>query len=356
MLGPMNIFSDHLAIDLGTDRTLLYTINGGIVINEPSVVAFGVSGESRPHIVAAGEKAQNMLGKTPARVKVIRPIQDGAIVNFEATCAMLKQFIRTGCKRRKLSGFQVVVAVPSGITPVEMDAVMDTVKLLGAGKVFLIEGALAGALGAGLPINEPRCNMVVDIGGGKTEVSVISLGGIVSSRSVRVGGGCMNTAIQNFIKRKYKLLIGTLSAEKIKTTIGNACPNPEDQTTQMVKGRDLTSGIPKVIPIGPREIRKAISAEIDTILQTVRCVLEDIPPELAADVLDQGILLVGGGALMTNMDQLLCQDIGLAITVPDNPSSTVVLGAAKALENLNLKGFNRNVNSIPSPILASFKG
>ena len=348
MLRQMHIFSDNLAIDLGTDRTLFYTINGGIVINEPSVVAFGVNDNSRPHIVAVGEKANNMLGKTPDRVKVIRPVQEGAIVNFEATCAMLKQFIRTGCKRRKLNGFQVVAAVPSGITPIEMDAVVDAVKSLGAGKVFLIEGAVAGALGAGLPINEPQCNMVVDIGGGKTEVSVISLGGVVSSRSVRVAGCRMNTAIQNFIKRKYKLLIGTLSAEKIKTKIGNACPNPKDKNTQMVKGRDLTSGIPKVIPVGPDEIREAISAEIDAILQTVRTVLEDLPPELAADVLDQGILLTGGGALMTNMDQLLSQEIGLAITVADNPSSTVVLGAAKALENL--KGSNRNANSIPSSI------
>ncbi len=354
MLRQINIFSDSLAIDLGTERTLLYTLNRGLVINEPSVVAFGVNDESRPHIVAVGEQAHNMLGKTPARVKVVRPIQEGAIVNFDVTCAMLKQFIRTGCKRRKLTGFQVVVAVPSGITTIEKDAVIDTVKSLSAGKVFLIEGAVAGALGAGLPVNEPQCNMVVDIGGGKTEVSVLSLGGVVSSRSVRVAGCSMNTAIQNFIKRKYKLLIGTLSAEKIKTTIGNACPNPKDKTAQMVKGRDLASGIPKVIPVGPIEIREAISAEIDAILQTVRSVLEDLPPELAADVLDQGILLTGGGALMTNIDQFFSREIGLAITVPDDPSSTAVLGAAKALENL--KGSNWNVDSIPSSILASYKG
>lgn len=341
MLGHMNIFSDRLAIDPGTDRTLLYAAKKGIVINEPSVVAVRVNGKSRPYIVAVGEEAGNMLGKTPAQIEVVRPIRDGAIVNFEVTCAMLKHFIKIGCKRRKLVGFQAVIAVPSGITQIEMDAVIEAVKSAGAGKVFLIEGAVAGALGAGLPITEPTCSMVVDIGGGTTEVAVISLGGVVSSRSVRVAGCRMNTAIKNFIKRKYDLLIGNLSAEKIKTTIGNACPNPKENKTLGVKGRDLTSGIPKVIPIGPKDIREAISAEIGAILQTVRSVLEELPPELAADVLDKGILLTGGGALLNNLDQLLSEEIGLAITVPKNPSSTVVLGAAKVLEDLD--GFNRFV-------------
>ena len=341
MLGHMNIFSDRLAIDPGTDRTLLYTAKKGIVINEPSVVAVGVNGKSQPHIVAVGEEAGNMLGKTPAQIEVVRPIRDGAIVNFEATCAMLKHFIKIGCKRRKFAGFQAMIAVPSGITQIEMDAVIEAGKSAGAGNVFLIEGAVAGALGAGLPITEPTCSMVVDIGGGTTEVAVISLGGVVSSRSVRVAGCRMNTAIKNFIKRKYGLLIGNLSAEKIKTTIGNACPNPKEKKTIGVKGRDLTSGIPKVIPIGPKDIREAISVEIGAILQTVRSVLEELPPELAADVLDKGILLTGGGALLKNLDQLLSEEIGLAITVPENPSSTVVLGAAKVLEDLD--GFNRFV-------------
>jgi len=341
MLGHMNIFSDRLAIDPGTDRTLLYTAKKGIVINEPSVVAVGVNGKSQPHIVAVGEEAGNMLGKTPAQIEVVRPIRDGAIVNFEATCAMLKHFIKIGCKRRKFAGFQAVIAVPSGITQIEMDAVIEAVKSAGAGNVFLIEGAVASALGAGLPITEPECSMVVDIGGGTTEVAVISLGGGVSSRSVRVAGCRMNTAIKNFIKRKYGLLIGNLSAEKIKTTIGNACPNPKGKKTIGVKGRDLTSGIPKVIPIGSKDIREAISVEIGAILQTVRSVLEELPPELAADVLDKGILLTGGGALLKNLDQLLSEKIGLAITVPENPSSTVVLGAAKVLEDLD--GFNQFV-------------
>jgi rod shape-determining protein MreB len=339
----MNIFSDGLAIDPGTDRTLLYTAKKGIVINEPSVVAVGMNGKSRPHIVAVGEEAGNMLGKTPAQIEVVRPIREGAIVNFEAACAMLKHFIKIGCKRRKLARFQAVIAVPSGITQIEMDAVIEAVKSAGAGKVFLIEGAVAGALGAGLPITEPTCSMVVDIGGGKTEVAVISLGGVVTSRSVRVAGCRMNTAIKNFIRRKYGLLIGNLSAEKIKTTIGNACPNPKENRVIKVKGRHLTSGIPKAIPIGPKDIREAISVEIGTILQTVRSVLEELPPELAADVLEKGILLTGGGALLNNLDQLLSEEIGLAITVPDNPSATVVLGAAKVLEDLN--GFNRSTKS-----------
>ena len=338
MLGQMNIFSDRLAIDPGTDRTLLYTAKNGIVINEPSVVAVGVNGKARPHIVAVGQEAGNMLGKTPTQIKVIRPIRAGAIVNFEATCEMLKHFIRIGCRWRKMTGFQAVIAVPSGITQIEMDAVIEVVKLAGAGKVFLVEGSVAGALGAGLPIAEPTCSMVVDIGGGTTEVAVISLGGVVASRSVRVAGSRMDTAIKNFIKRKYGLLIGNLSAEKIKTTIGSACPNPKVKRTFAVKGRHLTSGIPTVIQIGPKEIREAISAELGAIVQTVRSVLEELPPELSADVLDKGIMLTGGGALLNKLDQLLSDEIGLKITVPENPSFTAVLGAAKILENL--EGFN----------------
>ena len=335
MLGPMNIFSDRLAIDPGTDRTLLYSAKRGIVINEPSLIAVGMKGQSSPNIVAVGEEAGSMLGKTPDQIEVVQPIRDGAIVNFEATCAMLKHFIKVGCRRRKLAGFQAVIAVPSGISDIEMDAVIEAVKMAGAGKVFLIEGAVAGALGAGLPITEPTCSMVVDIGGGTTEVAVISLGGIVSSRSVKVAGCRMNTAIKNFIKRKYDLLIGNPSADKIKTTIGNACPNPGEKNTIRVKGRDLTTGIPRVVPIGPEDIREAISMEISAILQTVRSVLEELPPELAADVLDKGILLTGGGALLNNLDKFLNEEIGLAITVAENPSSAVVLGAARVLEDMD---------------------
>jgi len=341
MLGHFNIFSDRLAIDPGTDRTLLYNAKNGIVINEPSVIAVSVNGNSRPHIVAVGEAAGNMQGKTPAQIEVVYPIRNGAIANFEATGAMLKHFIEAGCKRRKFSGFQAMIAVPSGITQIEMEAAIEVVKSAGADKVFLIEGPVAGALGAGLPITEPTCNMVVDIGGGTTEVVVISLGGVVSRRSVRVAGCRMNTAISNFIKRKYDLLIGNLSAEIIKTTIGTACPKPKGKKSLNVKGRDLTTGMPRVIRIGPGEIREAISVEIGAILQTVRSVLEELPPELAADVLDKGILLTGGGALLDDLDHLLSEEIGLTITVPKNPSSTVVQGAARVLDDMD--GFNQFV-------------
>ena len=343
MLRQLNIFSDHLAIDPGSDRTLLYRAQKGIVINEPSVVAVGMNGKSQSYIIAVGEEAENMLGKAPHQIKVIRPIQDGTIVNCEATCAMLKHFIKIGCQQRKLAGFQAVIVVPSGITQIEMDAATEVVKSAGANKVFFIEGAVAGAIGAGLPVTEPTCNMIADIGGGTTEVAVISLGGVVSSRSIRVGGCHMNTAIKSLIKRKYDLLIGNLSAERIKTTIGTACPIPNGNKTLKVKGRHLTTGMPKVIRIGPKEIREAISVEIGAILKAVRSVLEELPPELAADALDKGILLTGGGALLHNLDQFLSEEIGLAITVTKNPSSTVVYGAGKVLEDLDgLNGFILN--------------
>jgi rod shape-determining protein MreB len=341
MLRYINIFSDRLAIDLGTDRTQLYTAKKGLVINEPSVVAVGINGNSQPHIVAVGEEAGNMQGKTPAHIEVVHPIRNGAIANFEATGAMLKHFINAGCQRRKLSRFQAVIAVPSGITQIEMEAAIEVIKSAGVDKVSLIQGPVAGALGAGLPITEPTCNMVVDIGSGTTEVAVISLGGVVSSRSVRVAGCRMNTAIANFIKRKYDLLIGNLSAERIKTTIGTACPKPKGNKTLEVRGRDLTTGLPRVIQIGSGDIRKAISVEIGAILQTVKSVLEELPPELAGDVLDNGILLTGGGALLNDLDLLLSEEIGLKITVPNNPSSTVVQGAARVIEDLD--GFNQFV-------------
>ena len=335
MLRQRNIFSNHLAIDPGTDRTLLYTAQKGIIINEPSVVAVGMNGKSRPYIIAVGEEAGQMLGKAPDQIKVIRPIQEGVIVNSEAACAMLKHFIRIGYQRHKLAGFQAIIAVPSGMTPIETDAAIEVFKSAGASQVFLIKGTIAGAIGAGLPVNDPACNMIVDIGGGTTEVAVISLGGVVISRSVRVGGCHMNNAIKVLIKRKYDLLIGTQSAEKIKTTIGTAYPAPKGDKTIEVKGRHLTTGMPRVIRIGSREIRDAITAEIGAILKTVQTVLEELPPELASDVLDKGILLTGGGALLHDLDQFLSDEFGLTITVSNNPSSTVIHGAGKVLEDLD---------------------
>jgi len=335
----LNPFSDHLAIDLGTASTLLYAKDRGIVINAPSAVAVGVNGYPQERILAVGGEAISMLGKTPAHIRIIRPVQDGAIADIEATCAMLKHFIKIARKRRKLAGLQVVVAVPSGITRIEMHAVIESAESAGARRVFLIEGPVAAALGADLPVTEPVCSMVVDIGDGTTEVAIISLGGIVASKSIKVAGSRMNEAIKNYIKRKYDLLIGDRTAETIKITIGDACPNPKRRKTIDVKGRDLNSGIPSGIPIDSEEIREAISEQVGAIIRTVQAALEEIPPELSADVLDRGILLTGGGVLLKNFEKLLTREIGLPTTIAEDPFSTVVLGAAKLLENMN--GFNR---------------
>jgi rod shape-determining protein MreB len=335
----LNPFSDHLAIDLGTASTLLYAKDRGIVINAPTAVAVGVNGHPQERILAVGGEAISMQGKTPAHMRVIRPVQDGVITDVEATCAMLKHFIKMARKRRKLAGLHVIVAVPSGITRIEMHAVIESAESAGARRVYLIEGPVAAALGADLPVTEPVCSMVVDIGDGTTEVAIISLGGIVASRSIKVAGSRMNEAIINYIKRKYDLLIGDRTAESIKITIGDACPNSQNRNTINVKGRDLTSGIPGVIPIDSEEIREAIAEQIGAIVRTVQAALEEIPPELSADVLDRGILLTGGGALLKNFEKLLTREIGLPTTLAEDPFSTVVLGAAKLLENTN--GFNR---------------
>ena len=335
MLGNLKLYSDHLAIDLGTDNTLLYVKDRGIVINEPSAIAVGLNGEPHQRILAVGSEAKSMLGKTPEHIRVIHPLRDGAIDNIEAACLMLKHFIKTARKSRKLARVHAVIAVPSGITQIEMAAVVETAESAGAHRVFLIEGTVAAALGAGLPVTEPVCSMVVDIGSGTTEVAVISLAGIVSSKSIKVAGNRMNAAIKNFIKRQYNLLIGDSWSEKIKIELGNACPDPQNQVTLKVKGRDLTSGIPKIIPIDSVEILEAISEQIGSIVQIIRSTLEEIPPELSADVLERGILLTGGGAMLKNIDRLFGKEIGLPTTIPEDPQSTVVLGAAKVIDNMS---------------------
>ena len=335
MFGKLISYSDHLAIDLGTDNTILYVKDRGVVLNEPSAIAVGLNGAPYQQILAVGSEARSMLGKTPEHIRVIQPLRDGAIDNIEATCAMLKHFIKTVRNNRKLARLHAVIAVPSGITQIEMAAVIEAAESAGAHRVFLIEGTVAAALGADLPVTEPICSMVVDIGGGTTEVAVISLAGIVSSKSIKVGGNRMNAAIKNFIKRQYNLLIGDSWAEKIKIQIGNACPDRQNQKTLMMKGRDLTSGIPKLIPIDSEKILEAISEPIDSIVQIVRSTLEEIPPELSADVLERGILLTGGGAMLTNIDKHLYREIGLPTTIPENPQSTVIRGAAKVIENMN---------------------
>jgi rod shape-determining protein MreB len=329
-------FSNDLAIDLGTANTLVYVKGKGIVLSEPSVVA--VRKHDRDHrsrVLAVGRDAKMMLGRTPGNIVAIRPMKDGVIADFEITEAMLRHFIRKVHNRRSLIRPRIIICVPSGITPVEKRAVRESAESAGAREVYLIEEPMAAAIGAGLPITEPICNMVVDIGGGTTEVAVISLAGIVYSKSVRVGGDKMDEAILQYIKRTYNLLIGERTSEIIKTTIGNAYPGSEMETMD-VKGRDLVTGIPKIINVNSDEVRRAIQEQIDTIVATVKGALEQTPPELAADIVDRGIYLTGGGALLKNLDILLHQETGLPIKIADDPLSTVVMGCGKALDNLNI--------------------
>jgi rod shape-determining protein MreB len=329
-------FSNDLAIDLGTANTLVYVKGKGIVLSEPSVVAVRKNDrDHRTRVLAVGRDAKMMLGRTPGNIIAIRPMKDGVIADFEITEAMLRHFIRKVHNRRSLIRPRIIICVPSGITPVEKRAVRESAESAGAREVYLIEEPMAAAIGAGLPITEPICNMVVDIGGGTSEVAVISLAGIVYSKSVRVGGDKMDEAILQYIKRTYNLLIGERTSEIIKTTIGNAYPGSEIESMD-VKGRDLVTGIPKIINVNSDEIRQAIQEQIDSIVAAVKTALEQTPPELAADIVDRGIYLTGGGALLKNLDTLLHQETGLPIKIADDPLSTVVMGSGKALDNLNI--------------------
>jgi len=327
-------FSSDLAIDLGTANTLVYVKGKGIVLFEPSVVAVRQEGRSNK-ILAVGKEAKMMLGRTPGNIMAIRPMKDGVIADFEVTEAMLRFFIRKVHNRRALVRPRIIICVPSGITQVEKRAVKESAESAGAREVYLIEEPMAAAIGAGLPIMEPTSNMIVDIGGGTTEVAVISLAGIVYSKSVRVGGDKMDEAILQHIKRKYNLLIGERTAEYIKTSVATAYPTEEVMNIE-VKGRDLVSGIPKILKIDSEEVRKSISEQVETIVETVRIALEQTPPELAADIVDKGIVLTGGGALLRNLDELLREETGLPITITDDPLSTVVLGSGRALDSLSL--------------------
>ncbi len=332
--GFLGVFSNDLAIDLGTANTLVYVKGKGIVLNEPSVVAVSTDNRSKNRVLAVGSDARNMLGKTPGNIVAIRPMRDGVIADFEVTEAMLRYFIRKVHNRRSFIRPRIIVAVPSGITQVEKRAVRESAESAGAREVFLIEEPMAAAIGANLPITEPTCNMVVDIGGGTTEVAVISLAGIVYSMSVRVAGDKMDQAIIQYIKRKYNLLIGERTAEIIKTTIGNAYPDQQNLETIEVKGRDLASGIPKILTIDSEEVRVAISEQIDAIIETVKIALEQTPPELAADIVDRGIVLTGGGALLKNLDKLLGEETSLPIIVADDPLTTVAMGSGQTLDNI----------------------
>ena len=329
------LFSSDLAIDLGTANTLVYVKGKGIVFSEPSVVAIYKDG-SKTRVLAVGLEAKKMLGRTPGNIRAIRPMRDGVIADFEVTEAMLRHFIHKAHDRRKFVRPRIIIALPSGITPVEKRAVTECAESAGAREVFLIDEPMAAAIGAGLPITEPTCNMVVDIGGGTTEVAVISLSGIVYSRSVRVAGDKMDAGIMQYIKRKYNLLIGERTAEIIKITIGNAYPDPDNLETIEVKGRDLVSGIPKILSIDSEEIRVAISEQVDAIAETVKIALEQTPPELAADIVDSGIVLTGGGALLKNLDKLLREESGLPITIAEDPLTTVAKGCGMTLDNIEI--------------------
>jgi rod shape-determining protein MreB and related proteins len=330
------LFSHDLAIDLGTATTLIYQKGKGIVCCEPSVVAVQKDSRGQKKVLAVGKEAKQMLGRTPGHIQAVRPLRDGVIADFEITEAMLRYFInRVHPRRALLVKPRIIVCVPFGITEVEKRAVRESAESAGAREVHLIEEPMAAAIGAGLPITEPTGSMVVDIGGGTTEVAIISLAGIVYSQSVRVGGDKMDDAIVQYMKRKYNLLIGEQTAERIKLVIGNAYPTSEAVTME-VKGRDLVAGVPKTLVVNSDEIRDAMSEPINAIVEAAMLALERTPPELSADIVDKGIVLTGGGALLRNLDVLLREETGLPVMVCDDPISAVVLGSGKALDHIDL--------------------
>ncbi|WP_027177740.1 rod shape-determining protein [Maridesulfovibrio bastinii] len=328
-------FSSDLAIDLGTANTLVYVKGKGVMLSEPSVVAVKKDTQGASKVLAVGLEAKKMLGRTPGNIVAIRPMKDGVIADFEVTEAMLRHFISKVHNSRRLVRPRIMICVPTGITQVEKRAVKESAQSAGAREVYLIEEPMAAAIGANLPITEPTSNMVVDIGGGTTEIAVISLSGIVYARSVRVGGDKMDEAIMQHVKRKYSMLIGESTAEDIKIKIASAHPLDEELEME-VKGRDLVTGIPQNILITSEEIRKSISEQIDSIVQGVRVALEQTPPELAADIVDRGIVLTGGGALLKGLDLLLSQETHLPITVVDAPLNAVVIGSGRALDELDI--------------------
>mmetsp|Transcript_21551 Transcript_21551/g.10011 ORF Transcript_21551/g.10011 Transcript_21551/m.10011 type:complete len:347 (-) Transcript_21551:2179-3219(-) len=332
----LGYFSSDIAIDLGTANTLVFVKGKGVVLSEPSVVAVRKDATGKGRVMAVGVEAKNMLGRTPGNIVAIRPLRDGVIADFDVTEAMLRHFIHKAHNRRRFVRPRIVIAVPSGITQVEKRAVRESAESAGAREVFLIEEPMAAAIGAGLPITEPTCSMVVDIGGGTTEVAVISLAGIVYSRSLRVAGDKMDAAIMQYMKRKHSLLIGERSAESIKITIGDAYPGTNSVKTFEVKGRDLVSGTPKVVSIDSQEIRVAITEQVEAIVECVKIALEQTPPELAADIVDNGIVLTGGGALLRNLDRLLHEDSNLPITIADEPLLSVAIGSGKILDSVKI--------------------
>jgi rod shape-determining protein MreB len=326
------VFSNDLAIDLGTANTLVYLKGKGIVVNEPSVVAINKDDDK---VLAVGKEAKLMLGRTPGSIVAIRPMKDGVIANFEVTEAMLRHFILKVHNRKRLVMPRIIISVPSGITQVEKRAVKDSAQSAGAREVYLIEEPMAAAIGAGLPIEDPSGNMIVDIGGGTTEVAVISLSGIVYSRSIRVGGDEMDEAIVQYIKRKYNLLIGERTAEEMKIEVGSAFPMEKKQTME-VKGRDLVAGLPKILVVSDEEVREALLEPVTAIVDAIKNALERTPPELAADIVEKGIVLAGGGSLLRGLDVLIREETELPIAIAEDPLTCVVRGAGKVLDQMDL--------------------
>jgi rod shape-determining protein MreB len=332
----MGLFSNDLAIDLGTANTLVYAKGKGLICSEPSVVAVTADPSGRgDKVLAVGHEAKEMLGRTPGSIRAVRPIKDGVIADFEVTEAMLRYFIRRAHNKRKLVRPRIVICVPPCITSVEKRAVRESAISAGAREVFLIEEPMAAAIGAGLDVTAPTGNMVVDIGGGTTDVAVISLSGIVTSRSIRCGGDAMDEAVINYVKRKYNMLIGERTAEAVKMAIGTASPTSKTETMEM-KGRDLVAGIPKVVVTTSEEIREALQEPLAQIIECVHLTLERTPPELAADIVDRGIMLVGGGSMLKDLDTVLRQETKLPILRSEDPFTAVVYGAGRALDNIDL--------------------
>jgi len=324
----MSFIGRDMAVDLGTANTLVYVRGRGIVLNEPSVVAINTNTGG---ILAVGSEAKKMIGRTPSNIVAIRPLKDGVIADFDTTERMLRYFIQRVHKRRHLAKPRIVVCVPSGITGVEQRAVKDAGYAAGARKVYIIEEPMAAAIGAGLPVHEPTGNMVVDIGGGTTEVAVISLGGIVTSQSIRTGGDELDAAIITYVKKEYSLMLGERTAEEIKMAIGSAFPSPDEPHAE-IRGRDLVSGLPKTIVVSAEEIRKAIEEPVNSIIDAVKATLDKCPPELSGDIMDRGIVITGGGALLKGLDERLRHETGMPIHITDCPLDSVALGSGKCVE------------------------